>query len=262
MSRPELGPLIPSSGVDAVGRRGSINNPMLDPIRAATYDAALEWYFSNGSLASVAYFRKDISTYIQSITSLIPFNQLGLPDSLLANSNTQPDELFTINRLANTPGGTLEGLEFNVQTPFRFLPGFLSNFGMLSSVTLTRSSITYILDTGNLNRPLIGMSTRSISGTLYYEDKKFSARVTGNYRSDFIRSIPSGAPYSDYIGNKPTFFMDFSASYQLTPQVRVLLEAQNLTKESNVQFMDSQRQDSLFALNNGRTVTLGVNFKL
>ncbi len=268
MSRPQLGPLIPSSGVDAVGRRGSINNPMLDPIRAATYDAALEWYFTSGSLLSVAYFRKDISTYIQSISSLIPFNQLGLPDSLLVNSNTKPDELFTINRLTNTPGGKLEGVEFNLQTPFRFLPGFLSNFGMLSSVTLVKSSINYVLESRNgvptLTRDadLVGLSRKSMSGTLYYEDKKFSTRVTGNYRSSFIRTIPSGALYSDYIGNKPTFFMDFSASYQLTPQVRVLLEAQNLTKESNVQFMDSQRQDSLFALNNGRTVTLGVNFKL
>src|SRR5690606_14448415 len=106
MSRPQLAPLIPSSGVDAVGRRGTINNPNLDPIRAATYDAALEWYFAPGSLVSVAYFRKDIRTYIQAISSLIPFNQLGLPESLLANSNTKPDELFTINQVTNTPGGT------------------------------------------------------------------------------------------------------------------------------------------------------------
>src|SRR5699024_4377028 len=83
MSRPDLGPLIPNSGVDAVGRRGSIANPNLDPIRATAYDAALEWYFARGSLLSIAYFRKDIGTYIQSINSLIPFNQLGLPDTLL-----------------------------------------------------------------------------------------------------------------------------------------------------------------------------------
>jgi TonB-dependent receptor len=268
MSRPQLAPLIPSSGVDAVGRRGSINNPFLDPIRASTVDASLEYYFGSGSLISVAYFRKDIDTYIQSISSLIPFNQLGLPDSLLANSNTGPDELFTINRLTNTPGGTLEGVEVNLQTPFRFLPGFLSNFGMLSSLTLVKSSIDYVLESTNgvptltSQDDLVGLSRTSVSGTLYYEDSKFSARVTGNYRSSFIRTIPSGALYSDYIGNKPTFFMDFSASYQLAPSIRLLLEAQNLTDETNVQFIDSQRQDSLFALRNGRTVTVGVNFRL
>lgn len=268
MSRPQLAPLIPSSGVDAVGRRGSINNPFLDPIRASTYDAALEWYFASGSLLSVAYFRKNIETYIQSISSLIPFNELGLPDSLLANSNTRPEELFTINRLTNTPGGTLEGVEVNAQAPLRFLPGFLSNFGVLGSVTLVKSSINYVLESTNgvptltSNDDLVGLSRKSISGTLYYEDSKFSARVTGNYRSSFIRTIPSGALYSDYIGNEPTFFMDFSASYQITPQVRFLVEAQNLTDETNVQYIDSERRDSLFALRNGRTITLGVNFRL
>jgi len=268
MSRPQLGPLIPSSGVDAVGRRGSINNPFLDPIRASTYDASLEWYFARGALLSVAYFRKDIQTYIQSISALIPFNQLGLPDSLLANSNTRPDELFTINRLTNTPGGKLEGIELNAQAPFRFLPGFLHNFGGLASLTLVKSSINYVLQSTNgvptltSNDDLVGLSRRSVSGTLYYEDKKFSARVTGNYRSRFIRTIPSGALYSDHIGNQPTFFMDFSASYQVTPRIRVLLEAQNLTDETNIQYIDSKRQDSLFALQSGRTVTFGVSFRL
>ena len=198
LSRPPLGPLIPSSGVDAVGRRGSINNPFLDPIRASTLDASLEWYFTPGSLLSIAYFRKNIATYIQTISSLIPFNQLGLPDSLLTNSNTRPEELFTINRQTNTPGGKLEGIEINAQAPFRFLPGFLRNFGVLTSVTLVKSSINYVLESTNgvptltTNDDLVGLSRKSASGTLYYEDKRFSARVTGNYRSQLHPDHPLG----------------------------------------------------------------------
>lgn len=268
MSRPQLAPLIPGATIDAVGRRGSITNPFLDPIRAATYDAALEWYFAPGSLLSLAYFRKDISTYIQSIDSLIPFNQLGLPESLLINSQTQPEELFIINRLANTPGGRLTGLEINAQAPLRFLPGWLGNFGILASATFVRSKIDYILQsvdgmpTLSSTADLIGLSRRTASGTFYYEDKGFSARITGNYRSGFIRTIPSGAADSDYIGNKPTFFMDFSASVGVRPGVRILFEAQNLTNEKNVQYIDSVRQDSLFALKNGRTFTLGATFRM
>jgi TonB-dependent receptor len=267
MARPEFGPLTPSSGVDAVGRRGSINNPTLDPIRAKTYDASLEWYFAPGSLLSVAYFRKDIETYIQSISSLIPFNQLGLPDTLLANSQTQPTELFTINRATNTPGGPLQGFELNAQAPLRFLPGLLSNFGVLGSATIVSSKINYILQSNNgvptlsTTDDLIGLSRRSFSGTLYYEDDKFSARVTGNYRSRYINTIPSGALDSDYIANSPTFYMDFQASYQLTPQWRLVVEGQNLTNEDNRQYIDSVRQDSLFALRNGRTFTIGADFK-
>jgi TonB-dependent receptor len=268
MARPDLPPLVPNGTIDAVGRRGTIASPFLEPIRAKTYDAALEWYFAPGSLLSVAYFRKDISTYIQSISSLIPFNQLGLPESLLVNSQTQPSELFTVTRLANTPGGLLQGVEINAQAPLRFLPGFLSNFGVLGSLTLVHSKINYILQSDNgvptltTTDDLIGLSRNSTSGTFYYEDGRFSARVTGNYRSRYINTIPSGAADSNYIANRPTFYMDFQASYQITPQIKVLVEGQNLTNEDSVQYIDSSRKDPLFALRSGRTFTIGASFRL
>ena len=265
MSRPDLAPLIPDSGVDAVGRRGTIANPNLDPIHATTYDASLEWYFRPGSLLSIAYFRKDIATYIQSISSLIPFNQLGLPEELLANSQTLPTELFTINRLASTPGGKLEGIEVYAQEPLTFLPGVLGKFGLLGSLTLVRSRINYILQSANgiptltTTDDLLGLSRYSASGTLYYEDSMFNARVTGNYRSRYIRTIPSGAADSNYIANRPTFYVDFQTSIRLNPRLKLLVEGQNLTNEDNVQYIDSVRQDALFALKSGRTFTMGVN---
>ncbi len=127
-------------------------------------------------------------------------------------------------------------------------------------MTLVKSEINYILQSTNgvptltATDDLVGLSRSSASGTLYYEDKKFSARVTGNYRSGFIRTVPSGAADSDVIGNKAAFYMDFSASYQVTPQIGVLLEAQNLTDERSTQYIDSNRQDTLFDLRNGRTL--------
>jgi TonB-dependent receptor len=264
ISRPDLAPLIPSGTIDAVGRRGSISNPLLDPIRATTFDAAAEWYFAPGSLLSTAYFRKEIGTFVQSVNALIPFNELGLPAALLANSQTRPDELFIINRLANTPGGTLEGLEISLQAPFTSLPGLLGRFGVLSSLTLVRSRIDYILQSASsaptltTTHDLVGLSRRAISGTAYYEDSRFSARITGNYRSRFIRTIPSGAFDSDLIGNRPTFIVDMAASLRIGPRAKLLLEAQNLTNEANVQYIDSARQDSLFALRTGRTFTVGI----
>jgi TonB-dependent receptor len=267
ISRPQLAPLIPGGTIDAVGRRGTITNPMLDPIRASTMDAAAEWYLAPGSLLSAAYFRKNIKTFVQSVNSLIPFDQLGLPIGLLANSQTQPDELFIINQLAGTPGGTLEGLEINAQAPLSFLPGVLRRFGILGSITLVRSRIDYVLQSANgvptltSTDDLVGLSRRAVSGTLYYEDDRFRGRVTANYRSGFIRTIPSGAFDSDLIGNRPTLFVDLSMSYALAPHLRLLVEAQNLTDEANVQYIDSVRRDSLFALRSGRTVTIGVTLQ-
>ena len=77
MSRAELGNLTPSKSITATTRTGNVNNPLLDPIRAKTADLALEWYFAPGSLLSVAYFYKDIETYIQRITSPVRVQHAG-----------------------------------------------------------------------------------------------------------------------------------------------------------------------------------------
>ncbi|WP_374550170.1 TonB-dependent receptor [Sphingobium yanoikuyae] len=267
MARPELGLLTPTSGVNPVTRVGNVNNPFLDPIRANTFDVAVEWYFRPGSLLSAAFFYKDIKSFIQNVNSQIPFNQLGLPNALLENSNTLPDELFTVSQPFNTPGGKLKGIELNAQIPFTFLDGFFSNFGVLANYTHVTSKIDYILASVNgvptvtTTADLVGLSPNTASGTLYYEDDKFSIRTTGNFRDKFIRGIPA-SPGSDLQGNAKTFYMDASASYNITDRLKIIVEAQNLTDEQNRLYIDSQRQDTLFETRIGRTFTFGVTYRM
>ncbi len=267
MARPELGLLTPTSGVNPVTRVGNVNNPFLDPIRANTFDVAVEWYFRPGSLLSAAFFYKDIKSFIQNVNSQIPFNQLGLPNALLENSNTSPDELFTVSQPFNTPGGKLKGIELNAQIPFTFLDGFFSNFGVLANYTHVTSKIDYILASVNgvptvtTTADLVGLSPNTASGTLYYEDDKFSIRTTGNFRDKFIRGIPA-SPGSDLQGNAKTFYMDASASYNVTDRLKIIVEAQNLTDEQNRLYIDSQRQDTLFETRIGRTFTFGVTYRM
>jgi iron complex outermembrane receptor protein len=266
LARPELGVLTPTSGVNPVTRIGNVNNPFLDPIRANTFDVAAEWYFRPGSLLSVAYFYKDIKSFIQSVSSQVPFTDLGLPDALLAGSNTAPTEIFTVSRPFNTPGGPLKGFEINAQIPFTFLDGVWANFGVLANYTRVTSKINYILasaggvPTVTTTADLIGLSKNTMSGTLYYEDEDFSIRTTANYRDRFIRGIPA-SPGSDLQGNAPTLYVDAAASYNVTPEIKLILEAQNLTDEQNRLYIDSKRQDTLFETKIGRTITAGVNVR-
>lgn len=266
LARPELGVLTPTSGVNPVTRIGNVNNPFLDPIRANTFDVAAEWYFRPGSLLSVAYFYKDIKSFIQSVSSQVPFSDLGLPDALLAGSNTVASEIFTVSRPFNTPGGPLKGFEINAQIPFSFLDGVWSNFGVLANYTRVTSKINYILasaggvPTVTTTADLIGLSKNTMSGTLYYEDEDFSIRTTANYRDRFIRGIPA-SPGSDLQGNAPTLYVDAAASYNVTPEIKLILEAQNLTDEQNRLYIDSKRQDTLFETRIGRTITAGVNVR-
>ena len=52
-----------------------------------------------------------------------------------------------------------------------------------------------------------------------------------------------------------------SASWNLSDRLKLILEAQNLTDEQNRLFIDSVREDTLFELRNGRTITFGVNYQ-
>jgi TonB-dependent receptor len=252
--------------VNGVTRTASIGNPYLDPIRATSYDAALEWYFRPGSLLSVAYFHKQISTYIQSVNTLVPYNQLGLPNSLLTGTGSSPTDLFTVTRSVNTPGGPLNGVEANLQLPFTFLKGVFRNFGLLANYTHVASRVNYVLQSGttgtlSTTANLVNMSPDTASGTLYYENSKFSIRGTVSYRGPFIRQIPSGANDSDVLGNHGTTFIDASASYNLNKVVKLTADIQNIMDTHNVLYIDSGRQDPLFDTRTGRTITFGVNAK-
>jgi TonB-dependent receptor len=261
MSRPSYGQLIPAGSANLVIQTASFSNPFLDPIRANTLDASLEWYFAPGSLISVAYFHKNIETYIQTTSSSVPFQDIGLPLSLLNGTQLRPTDQFTVSRSNNTPGGALNGIEVNVQLPFRFLPGFLKNFGALANFTRVRSNINYIISsTISRNAPLVGLSPETASGTLYYEDKKFSIRSTVNYRSGFLTGIP-GPQDSDATGNAKSIFVDASASYNLSENIKLIAEVSNITNETNRLYTDTTRQDPLYTSYFGRTFALAVNFQ-
>jgi iron complex outermembrane receptor protein len=268
MSRPELGNLTPTAGVTPTTRTGNINNPLLNPIRAKTADLALEWYFREGSLLSVAYFYKDIESFIQRITSSIAYRDIvpRLPDSLLDNTPANPTENFSIGQLFNTPGGPLKGFEVNAQVQFNFLPGIWSNFGLLANYTKAEAEIEYILTSANgvatstTTADLVGLSRNTASGTLFFENESFSVRTTASYRDKFFRALPA-SPGSDVRGDLDTTYVDAQANWFVNDNLTIFLEAQNLTGERNVLYIDNEREDTLFETEIGTTFTMGATFK-
>jgi TonB-dependent receptor len=173
--------------------------------------------------------------------------------------------------MVNTPGGPLDGLEFNLQAPFSFLPGALSNFGALLNYTHVKSKITYITRPDNpktaANELLteqanfIGLSPNAYNLTVYYEDGKFSARVSAAHRSGFIRDVLRNANGSDHSFADASTTVGFSMSYNLTPQLRLSFEGQNLTDEPLRYGKDTERDDTLLYGKHGRSFVLGMNYK-
>jgi len=298
MTRPSLGQLTPggsASGFTFVITQG---NPDLEPYRATNYDLGFEWYFAKESLFSVAFFRKEIATFpVADTITGISFNDTGLPRSVLlasspAGMDTPEGEalraapIWEIRTTVNGEGATLNGVEIGLQGPFRFLPGFLSNFGGIANVTLVNSKATYNVtgprpgyctlpmaqagectlgnflpnDTGDRKSTFFGLSKKAFNGTLYYDDGKLSVRGSLSYRGGFVdQNSASGNVFEGY---KSTINVDAAVRYNINERLQLSLDGINLTDEYRDRWVDIDAERPYEHHHFGRTFIVGASYRL
>ena len=265
MSRPGLGNLTPGGSVSVSGNNRTVSsgNPMLDATKATTYDIGVEWYFAPESILALGVFHKKIDSFIATQSTTGPFtgNALGIPDSVaiaacgsVAGCSASADWVF--NKPVNTEGGDLTGFEVSYQQPFTFLPGLWSNFGVMANYTFVDSEIEYPNGTTNT---LTELSKNAYNGTLYYEDDRFSARVSGTYRDGYLTQVP-GRNGNAIEGVVDTFNVDASASWQVSESFTLTLEGINLTDEVPTQYVGDYNLVSVHH-HTGRQVFAGFRYK-
>ncbi len=264
MARPQLGNLNPGGTISTTGTL-SVNtgNPLLQPFRAKTLDTSFEWYHDKNAFVGVGVFGKDISTYIQSLRTNIPFSATGLPLTLLP-SNFNGSEVFQVTTPINTNGGLLRGLELNIQQPLTFLPGIGKNFGVLLNYTIVDSKIQYqVSPTSNstITDDLLNLSPRSWNATLYYDDgSKWSGRISTTFRSDYLTRVP-GQNNNDVEGKVSTTNVDLSITYKWDKNLDITFEGVNLTNQANDQFISRARNSSVVYHKTGREFLIGARYK-
>lgn len=278
MSRAGLGSLNPNPAVSVSGSNRTITagNPQLDPIRADAYDLSAEWYFSEGGLLSFALFHREIESFVQTVRETAPFtgNPFGLPDSVgIAACGSQytatprtcdvindPNFLWGFNVPQNSPGGPVSGFEISLQLPMTFLPGPLSNTGLLANYTRVESDIDYLNATGvvTYSGQLTNQSDESYNITLYYEDDRFSARISGAYRSSFPTNLP-GRDSNDTEETGDSFNVDVSARWNVTDHLALTLEGINLTNEAREDYLTPDNRLSFYH-EYGRSFILGARY--
>ncbi len=263
MARPQLGNLNPGGTISTTGTLSvTSGNPLLKPFRAKTFDTSVEWYHQRNAFVGLGLFYKDISTYIQSLRTNIPYKDTGLPLSLLP-SNFTGDEVFQVTTPINTEGGKLTGFELNVQQPFTFLPGALAHTGVLFNYTKVKSKIDYLVSptsSATITDDLLNLSPTSVNATLYYDDGTFSARLSASKRSGFLTRVP-GQNNNDVEGKNGSTNVDLSMSYKFSERFEMTLEGVNLTNEPNDQFISRARNSSVVYHVTGREFLLGARYK-
>ncbi|HUQ10164.1 MAG TPA: TonB-dependent receptor [Steroidobacteraceae bacterium] len=277
MARPLLANLAPTitavttPTADLTAGTVTVGNPKLSPFRAKNTDISLEWYFSEGGLLSAAWFKKEVSNYPQTISTVGTIQELLSPAAFQAFLETQTPQqqawltnggpgdtagLYAIRQFQDAPGGEIKGYEISYQQDFTFLPGWLKNFGLQANYTKLDSSLSYILDPGApaqgatparpqvlQDGPFLGASPKSANATLYYETPKWSARVSWAYRDRYVTTYPLAAGtcdpgacdsplINDFIGSEATSNFDAAVKYQATDWLQFTIEALNLTNQT------------------------------
>lgn len=242
---------------------GDGGNPELKPWIANAFDVSYEKYFGGRGYLAVAWFHKDLRTYIYEQT--LPFDFSGLqvpPGTDPAAIPSSP--IGELRRPANGEGGTLKGWEYALSMPFDLLWAPLEGFGLQASYT---DSSTSILADGpdNPATPLPGFSKYTSNITLYYERFGFSARGSRRSRSEFLGEVQGFGGDRNRIFFESEAVVDVQLGYQIQSGVlknlTFLLQVNNLTDEpfrSNFdQIEDRPRQFFEY----GRNYLFGVNYR-
>ncbi|WGL15752.1 TonB-dependent receptor [Microbulbifer bruguierae] len=228
MSRPNLTDLNPGGSVSIFGEpKVSYGNPFIEPFRAKAYDLSAEWYFAESALVSLALFQKDIESFPTSDTVDMSWSQTGLPDSMLgAQVDQLKDAIFEVSRRVNGGGATVQGWELQYQQPLTFLPGpeWVQNFGVQSNYTFVDAET----DSGS---KMTGVSETSYNLTVYWENDDFQARISNAYRGEYLTNLSR----EEYVG--ASSFIDFSASYNVSENLKVSFEALNLGDEPKYRYL-------------------------
>ena len=208
-------------------------NPFLKPAVASQFDLSLEWYFDEVGSLTVTGFYKSVSDFFYSTVSQRTFTN---------NGSTQ---LVDVRGPANfeDENGEVKGFEVTYQQTYDFLPGILSGLGFSGNYTYIDSKgvpnaniggIENVGQASNLqagNLPLEQLSKHNFNATLFYEQGPLSMRASYNWRSEFLLTsrdviFPYYPVYNDSTGQ-----LDASIFYSITPNIKLAVQATNLTNE-------------------------------
>jgi len=231
------------------GRTGYVTsgggNPYLKPMRSNNFDVSYEWYLSKTNYVSAALFMKKVSDFLET----------SLQDIKVAQ---YPNEIVHDTRIRNGQTGTIKGAELAGQYAFDNIHPLLQGWGVTANYTYVDAEANRDTSEGPVSCGYPGLSRQSYNASLFFENSRFQARASYNWRNHF--SIDCGGG-STLPRNRAAYGQtDASLRYNLTPTLSLYLDAINLT---NAKVHEYANNDSQFLTleNDGRRVNLGLRMQ-
>lgn len=251
VSRPTLTSLSTSFTLTSLNRGGEAitsNNPALEAIESNNLDLSLEWYGDNGTSASAALFYKDISNFVTQTVTVesvnVPFRQQD-PATLQFSAPQNRDINFRVQRPENGDDAEILGLEVGGQYFTE------SGWGIAANVTLADSEAT----SAGVVSVLENISDFAANLSVFYENDRYSGRVSINNRSEFLAGQTAEGGRDEFVDDFTQ--VDLSFSYVLNDFVTFYLEGINVLDEPFFRY--SETRDLLESYEeNGARYVFGV----
>lgn len=233
LARPNYYDLAPYVNNIASDMEISAGNPNLKATYSFNYDFMAENYFKSVGLVSAGAFYKNLNDFIYKYSSKT-YNSTSFETDFPNQNNPIPvGEEWSFVQSRNGDNVDVYGFEVAFQRQFDFFENkFLRGFGVYVNYTFTQSKAKGIADEDGNERTdvsLPGTTPHMFNGSLFWENKRFSARVSTNFTSDYLDVLGAEA-YEDSYYDKQ-FFVDANASYKITSYLRIFAEANNLTNQ-------------------------------
>jgi len=288
------GGLTLNSGYGFFGGTGNEGNPGLLPLESKNIDFSLEWYYGEGSYASVGYFRKSISNFVGNSTTMqTPYqmhspvrgrywmnavnagctdgdgacirnyiftNHAGDPgvdveNQIITGQPGDPLAEFGIITPVNQRADELDGWEVNVQHLFGN-----SGFGVSANYTKVDSGLTFDDYSLGDQYPMVGLSD-SANLVVFYDKHGWQIRAAYNWRDEFLSGIGgvAGTPLDpNYVESYGQ--LDMNVTWAMNEHLSFFVEGINLTDET--QRIHARHYNMLrLASQTGPRYMFGVRYK-
>jgi iron complex outermembrane receptor protein len=245
----DMAPKFTAGTLNESVRTAETNNENLTPYTSFNLDASLEWYFAEGSMASVALYGKNISDFITEET---------VNNVIVDSVNTPEYQDFTVRRPTNGSNDIeVRGATLNlVQT-------FENGFGYQFNVTLVETDTEFDPQTFDHTKAALPGLGDSLNLVGFYEKGPFAARIAYNKRETFLRTTQYNNGRGGF--DEPVLADDYDQvdariSYEIFDNATIFLEGVNLTESTLSQ---SGRFDNIFVSyeNFGRRFVAGASAK-
>ncbi|MDO4229997.1 MAG: TonB-dependent receptor [Capnocytophaga sp.] len=235
LARPDYYSLAPSVNIYTSDNSIEAGNSKLKATFAHNFDLMAEQYFKSVGIISAGAFYKRLNNFIYTYIVNNNYSYADFANDFPTLTNPIPVGSTDWSFLQPKNGKSVDvyGFEVALQRKLDFLPGkFLQGFGVYVNYTYSKSKANGITNSQGQERTGLGLpgtAPHMFNSSLSWENKKFSARVSLNYTSDYLDNLGSSS-FDDVYYDKQ-LFVDANASYKITDNFRIFAEANNLTNQ-------------------------------